>query len=80
MVPTVTALRLARLNAVTSFCAGGKQSRWIERWRGGLMHYAESRGLAAIVARLTDMAAAGMAAPPPCERLVQAAESGRCDP
>jgi 3-hydroxyacyl-CoA dehydrogenase len=38
------------------------------RWRGGLMHYAEARGLAEIVAVLDGLAAESLAEPP-SERL-----------
>ncbi len=34
------------------------------RWRGGPMRYAEARGLAAVVAELTALAADGLADPP----------------
>jgi 3-hydroxyacyl-CoA dehydrogenase len=46
------------------------------RWRGGLMHFAERRGLADIVATLRAMSDAGLVAPP-SDYLVAAAERGR---
>lgn len=49
------------------------------RWRGGLMHYAERRGLADIVATLRAMNDAGLAAPP-SDYLVAAAVRGRWEP
>lgn len=45
------------------------------RWRGGLMHYAQARGLADVVAVLDRLAASGLAAPP-CAALQRAAEDG----
>lgn len=45
------------------------------RWRGGLMHYAEARGLGEIVQSLETLAAEGFAAAPHA-RLRQAAEKG----
>ncbi|MCH4271026.1 3-hydroxyacyl-CoA dehydrogenase NAD-binding domain-containing protein [Kerstersia gyiorum] len=45
------------------------------RWRGGLLHDAEARGLKEVVARLRELAAAGLA-PEPCRKLEQAAETG----
>ncbi|PQO23048.1 3-hydroxyacyl-CoA dehydrogenase [Rhodobacteraceae bacterium WD3A24] len=45
------------------------------RWRGGLMHWAEARGLDDIVASLDSMAAEG-AGPAPGERLRRAAREG----
>jgi 3-hydroxyacyl-CoA dehydrogenase len=45
------------------------------RWRGGLMHWAEARGLPAILARLEAMAAMGQA-PEPSDRLREAAARG----
>ncbi|WLR91909.1 3-hydroxyacyl-CoA dehydrogenase NAD-binding domain-containing protein [Shinella zoogloeoides] len=45
------------------------------RWRGGPMHYAEARGLAAVVAVLDRLSADGLAEPP-CEGLRRAAEAG----
>ncbi len=45
------------------------------RWRGGPMQYAQARGLAAVVAVLDGLAAAGLAAPP-CEGLRRAAQAG----
>lgn len=45
------------------------------RWRGGLMRYAEDRGLAEVLARLEGLAADGVA-PPPSERLRRAAAQG----
>ncbi len=46
------------------------------RWRGGLMHYAEARGLSAIVESLTAIAEQGLG-DPPCEWLTEATRSGR---
>lgn len=43
------------------------------RWRGGLIRYAEERGLAEVVARLSTLAQMGLAEAP-CARLVQMAE------
>ena len=45
------------------------------RWRGGPMHYAEARGLAAVVAVLDGLAADGLA-DPPCGGLRRAAQAG----
>ena len=45
------------------------------RWRGGLMHYAETRGLSEIVDGLTAMAGDGFAELP-CDRLIAAARTG----
>jgi 3-hydroxyacyl-CoA dehydrogenase len=45
------------------------------RWRGGLMHYAETRGLSEVVDILRKMHAAGLAQAP-SDRLVEAAKAG----
>lgn len=45
------------------------------RWRGGPMHYAEARGLSAVVAVLDRLAADGLAEPP-SDSLRRAAEAG----
>jgi 3-hydroxyacyl-CoA dehydrogenase len=45
------------------------------RWRGGLMHYAETRGLTAILDTLQKMHAAGLVQAP-SERLIEAAKAG----
>jgi 3-hydroxyacyl-CoA dehydrogenase len=45
------------------------------RWRGGLMHYAETRGLDEIVDALKDMAKEGVA-PAPCDELIRSAKRG----
>jgi len=45
------------------------------RWRGGPMHYAQTRGLAEVVAVLDRLSAEGLAEPP-FENLRRAAESG----
>ena len=45
------------------------------RWRGGPMHYAEARGLHAVVAVLDRLAADGLAEAP-CEGLRRAAQAG----
>ncbi|MDO5102446.1 MAG: 3-hydroxyacyl-CoA dehydrogenase NAD-binding domain-containing protein [Lautropia sp.] len=44
------------------------------RWRGGLIRYAEERGLGEVVARLSALAEMGLAEPP-CARLVQMADA-----
>ncbi|MEI2301458.1 3-hydroxyacyl-CoA dehydrogenase NAD-binding domain-containing protein [Ensifer sp. MJa1] len=46
------------------------------RWRGGPMHYAETRGLAEVVAVLDGLVADGLAEPP-CDGLRRAAQAGR---
>ncbi len=46
------------------------------RWRGGLMHYAEGRGLAEIVAKLEGLAAEGLTEPA-SDLLRRCAESGQ---
>ncbi|CCM79298.1 3-hydroxyacyl-CoA dehydrogenase NAD-binding domain-containing protein [Rhizobium mesoamericanum] len=46
------------------------------RWRGGLMHYAEGRGIADIVASLEELAAEGLAEPP-SDLLCRCAKSGQ---
>ncbi|MGE0280581.1 MAG: 3-hydroxyacyl-CoA dehydrogenase NAD-binding domain-containing protein [Rhizobiaceae bacterium] len=46
------------------------------RWRGGLMHYAETRGLSVIVDTLQKMHAAGLVQAP-SQRLVEASKSGK---
>ncbi|OWV84485.1 3-hydroxyacyl-CoA dehydrogenase NAD-binding domain-containing protein [Rhizobium sp. R693] len=46
------------------------------RWRGGLMHYAEERGLAGVVAALETLAAEDLAEPP-SDLLRRSAEGGR---
>ena len=45
------------------------------RWRGGPMHYAQTRGLAEIVAVLDRLSISGLAEPP-CDALRRAAEDG----
>lgn len=45
------------------------------RWRGGLMHYAETRGLSAVLETLQTMHAAGLVRAP-SERLIEAARVG----
>ena len=45
------------------------------RWRGGPMHYAESRGLAGVVAVLQRLSEAGLAEPP-CDLLRKVAVAG----
>lgn len=47
------------------------------RWRGGLLHDAQARGLADVVARLRGLAEMGLA-PAPCQRLCEAATTGSC--
>lgn len=46
------------------------------RWRGGLMHYAETVGLTGIVEKLQKMAAAGLS-DEPCDLLVKVSGEGR---
>jgi 3-hydroxyacyl-CoA dehydrogenase len=46
------------------------------RWRGGLMHYAQARGLSAVLAGVSALHEAGLARPP-CSRLIESAARGK---